>query len=513
MPTSNPVRYIILPARGMQTQANHEGRDFLVSLSQSVGSLATPEFSIDGPKQKSEKTVKVLDSIHENGAKLVELTPEEMLRLRTAEPSIRIVAEVEYHLAYVPYPTVAKVSRAAKVGLSAAAGGVGAAAAATAGPVTIQVTGNGAPVRGVNVIAFTNFSAREGAQGLTNASGTVSLSLPGPSNPVERLFALPKNGFWPFMKKNATLSTTTTIALTPIDFSAEDCVRHFYGRPELEAGDGVKVGVIDSGIAEHPDLRLDGGMNAVTGESEGDFGDNGMEGHGTHVGGIIAARGSAPTGMRGVAPGVTLRSYRVFGQGQKGASNFAIIKAIDKAVEDGCDLINMSLGGGGEDPATDDAISAARAAGVVVLAANGNDNRSPVSFPAKFDLCLAVSAMGRKGTFPANTATQDRVASPFGTDPDNFIASFSNIGDDTDLTGPGVGVVSTVPTGYTIMDGTSMACPAAVGALARQLAKHPEILSMARDQARSNAIIGLFGSVVSPLGFGPVFEGNGLIKN
>ena len=506
---SKVSRYLILPARGLRTNANHDGYKFLDSLSKSVGKMTAAEFSLDvAPRQPK---IKVLGSIHENGAKLVELAKDQMIRLRLSEPGIRIVPEVTYQLAFVPYPSLARKQAAGRHTARAAAAGLAEAVkTAPAGPVTITVTGNGNPVKGVKVIAFTNFAQRAGAQGVTNATGVVKLNLPAVK--IERLIALPEIGFWPFMRKNVTLSAANDIALPPLDFSVDDCVRHFYGRADLDAGSGVTVGIIDCGIADHPDLVLDGGENTVTGESKDDFGDNGMEGHGTHVAGIVAARGSAPTGTRGVAPGVTLRSYRVFGQGQKGASNFAIAKAIDTAVADGCDLINMSLGGGAQDPATDDAVSAAREAGVVVLAANGNDSRHPVSFPAAFDLCLAVSAMGRKDALPANTATQDRVASPFGIDPNDFVASFSNIGEDTDLTGPGVGVISTVPSGYTIMDGTSMACPAATGALARQLAQHPEILSMSRDQARSNAIVGLLGSIAAPLGFGAIFEGAGLIK-
>jgi subtilisin len=73
-----------------------------------------------------------------------------------------------------------------------------------------------------------------------------------------------------------------------------------------------------------------GGLNCVTGEKDpNDFGDNG-EGHGTHVGGIIAAKGTPPRGFRGLAPGVALRSYRVFGKGTEGASNYDIAKAIDQ---------------------------------------------------------------------------------------------------------------------------------------------------------------------------------------
>ena len=146
-----------------------------------------------------------------------------------------------------------------------------------------------------------------------------------------------------------------------------------------------------------------------------------------------------------------------------------------------------------------------------MLAAHGNDGRQPVSFPAAFDRCLAVSAMGRKKTFPAKSAIGADVAKPSGTDAADFMASFSNIGEDTDLTGPGVGVISTVPGGYGIMSGTSMACPAATGALARLLAADQQVLRLPRTEARSNAIIELMNSHVSSLGFGPLFEGRGRI--
>jgi hypothetical protein len=119
--------------------------------------------------------------------------------------------------------------------------------------------------------------------------------------------------------------------------------------------------VIDTGIAAHPDLVIDGGENTVVGEDPQDFGDNG-DGHGTHVAGIIAARGTPPSGIRGLAPAVTLRSYWVFGKNAEGASNFSIAKAVDRAVKDGCHLINMSLGGGPRDEATHSAIADARAA-------------------------------------------------------------------------------------------------------------------------------------------------------
>jgi len=227
----------------------------------------------------------------------------------------------------------------------------------------------------------------------------VQLALGAASKRLDRLYVFPLSDAWPFLKKNITITSGTQIKLEGITFPFVDCVRHIYDTPALTVGAGVTVGIIDSGVGPHSDLIVAGGLNTVTGETPSDFGANDVHGHGTHVAGIVAARGDAPAGNRGIAPGVTLRSYRVFGKNAEGASNFSIAKAIDAAVADGCDLLNMSLGGGPQDPVVSEAISDARAAGVVVLAANGNDSREPVSFPAAFDMCLAVArAPGSRGS-------------------------------------------------------------------------------------------------------------------
>lgn len=88
----------------------------------------------------------------------------------------------------------------------------------------------------------------------------------------------------------------------------------------------------------------------------------------------------------------------------------------------------------------------------------------------------------------------------------------SNIGPETDLTGPGVYVLSTVPGGYAAMSGTSMACPAVTGMAARMLAKNKPLLGRKRDAARSEAIARLLLRSARPLGFGPKFEGRGLVR-
>ncbi len=502
--SSKPKQFILLPPRGMTTRAaasNPDLTSFLVSLDSAVGAPPRRVSRRGGGKTRGggETEMRVLDSIHEDGAKLVEMAPDALADLRAEQPGMRIVPVVFYYPAVAPRPAV-ESSAQTRQGVRL--------------KLKIVSRADGAPVAGADVVAFVNFAERIGAQGTTNSRGEVSLSLGGSSKKLQRLYVFPRLEFWGLLKKNITVTTEQQLGLRPIDLAFTDSKRHFYGDAPAGAGAGLKVGVIDTGIAtDHPDLVVEGGVNTVVGENPNQFGDNG-HGHGTHVAGIIAARGAAPTGMRGIAPAVTLRSYRVFGQNKPGASNFAIAKAIDRAVADGCDLVNMSLGGGDPDPATQDAIADARAQGVVIFAAAGNDDRSPCSFPAADSLALAVSAMGRKGTYPTDATQTGEAVRPFGKpDKKNFIASFSNIGPEIDLTGPGVGVISTFPGGYAVLDGTSMACPAAAGIAARLLSgpQHAALLAGARDQARSDAMAQVILQSARALGFGPTFEGSGMI--
>ncbi|MBN1567868.1 MAG: S8 family serine peptidase [Acidobacteria bacterium] len=499
-PKSSVQQYILLPSQGMQAYAGHPSPtpagEFLMKLSSHVMTFAGMPFRL--PERKSVE-LNILDSVHEDGAKLVELASGSLSDLRAQHPGLRLVPIVYYHTAVAPRPAIAS--------------GPQVAASTAAVKITLKIVSrkDGSPVAGAFVVAFTDFSEGIGAQGKTNSKGEVRFSFGKSSRKLERLYVYPDKGYWPLLKKNIVIASGKEIGLNAIGLGYKDSLRHFYGNSPDDAGAGIRVGVIDTGIAAHPDLVIDGGENTVVGEKAGDFGDNG-HGHGTHVAGIVAARGIPPSGIRGVAPAVILRSYRVFGKGSDGASNYAIAKAIDRAVADGCDLLNMSLGGGPSDEATMDAIADARARGSLVIAAAGNDGREPVCFPASDSLAQAVSALGRKGTWPAGSTQSGNVAKPYGKDKKNFIADFSNIGPELDLTAPGVGIISTYPGGYAVMDGTSMACPAATGIAAKLLAAHPEIAGMARNQERSDAMAQLLLQAAKSLGFGPKYEGQGLAK-
>jgi subtilisin len=488
-------RMIILPARGLRApraSVTPAGtRSFLMGLT--VGASATPAAG------RASATMRVIDSIREDGAKLVEMAPDDVVLLRAVQPGLLVVPEVLYepavHVLFAEHKPAARGRGIRSV------------------EITVTARGSQKPVKDVFVVGFTDFAARQGAQGTTSARGKVTLKIPSGIARFERIYAFPELGHWGALRKGVKIADSMSLALVPIDLSFEDCLRHFYGNAGDGDGSQVKVAVIDSGVElNHADLVVAGGECTIPGEDPRSFGPLGGP-HGSHVAGIIGARGSTPTGIRGVAPGTTLLSYRVFNHGE-GASNFSIIKAIDRAVEAGCDLVNMSLGGGPRDAALEAAIGDAYLAGTVSVVAAGNDGRRPVSQPGAFQLCLAVSASGRKGTFPSGTTEAGDVAAPFGKDKKNFLATFTNIGPEIDTTGPGVGVISTVPGGYAVMSGTSMACPAVTGVAARLLSAPASapILSGPRDEARSNAIVAMLLQSCAGLGFGKHFEGLGLPK-
>ena len=183
--------------------------------------------------------------------------------------------------------------------------------------LSLVIAPGGSPVIGATVIAFTDYANGFGDEGVTRADGTVRLKI-GQSARIERLFVYPRDSCWPLVRKNLKLPLAGPIRLRQIDLAQKDALQHFRESIPGKAGQGVTVGIIDTGCGPHPDLPIAGGVNTVVGQDPQRFEDNGDQ-HGTHVAGIVGARGQAPLGMAGLAPSAVLRSYRVFAKG-KGAS-------------------------------------------------------------------------------------------------------------------------------------------------------------------------------------------------
>ncbi|MET0311114.1 MAG: S8 family serine peptidase [Burkholderiaceae bacterium] len=481
-------RYILLPPCGIAAES-------FIEVNAHVG-LFMQSLRVQARFTLGTTNMRVIDSARDTGLKLVEMTPLGVAQMRRAAPGVRIVEEQFYEVARAPLPRPLSPVRT-KSGQPPA-------------PATLHFTCNGRPVAGAEVHAYTNALLEIGVMGHTRADGSVNLRT-GARALIEKLVVMPRLGGWPLVLENVQLPRTEPIALRPIDLAVPDALQLAIANAPGGEGDGVRIGIIDTGCGPHPHLALAGGLCTVVGEPAADFADNALQ-HGSHVAGIIGARGASPQGMRGLAPQAQLFAYRVFPESGF-ASNYSIAKAIDQAVADGCDLINMSLGSlAAADPATSSAIADARSAGAVVFCAAGNDGINLVCQPAADPRAVAVGAWGRKGSFPPDSLSATRLGRLSRTDRKHFMGSFSNWGSELEFAGPGVGIVSTVPgAAWAVMDGTSMATPAVTGMVARLLSASPRVMSMPRDQARSDEILGLALQAAKPLGFGPEYEGNGWI--
>lgn len=221
-------------------------------------------------------------------------------------------------------------------------------------------------------------------------------------------------------------------------------------------GAGVKVAIIDTGIdLDHPDLAVDGDVTFVDGTTTGDD----DHGHGTHCAGIIAALDN-DTGVVGVAPEASIYAVKVLDSNGSGYLS-DIAAAIEWAIENGMDIISMSLGSNYDYQMLHDACDRAEEAGIVLVAAAGNDysrrgrrERDTVDYPAGYDSVIAVGATDN---------TDERV-------------SFSSTGAALELAGPGVDIYSTYWNDtYDTRSGTSMACPHVVGVAALVLAAEPAL--------------------------------------
>jgi subtilisin family serine protease len=159
---------------------------------------------------------------------------------------------------------------------------------------------------------------------------------------------------------------------------------------EIATGRGVRVGVIDTGIAtDHPDLQgaVMGGFNAINGGSYEDDND-----HGTYVASVLAARRNG-TGIVGVAPEALLYSIKALGSDGRGYIS-DVIEGCQWALDQGIPVVNMSLGSYYDSIAVREAIDAAASRGMSIVAAAGNDGRRGILFPARNDAAICVGASG-----------------------------------------------------------------------------------------------------------------------
>ncbi len=193
----------------------------------------------------------------------------------------------------------------------------------------------------------------------------------------------------------------------------------------VTSGQGIRVAVLDTGIDQgHEDIpTLSGGYNSTGDES---YWGTDINGHGTHVAGIISAQNNA-IGVLGVSPAVDLYAVKVLDNSGSGSIS-TIMDGIQWAIENDIDIINMSLGTYEYSNALELLCNAAYDSGILLIAAAGNSGTSSgteanINYPALFDSVMAVTA----------------------SDQMNSRAYFSSTGIQAEVMAPGVNILSTIP--------------------------------------------------------------------
>jgi thermitase len=229
-------------------------------------------------------------------------------------------------------------------------------------------------------------------------------------------------------------------------------------------GRGAKIAIVDSGVYQnHPDI---GKIVAQKDFVSGDAVANDPYGHGTHVAGIAAALTDNGRGMAGGCPACKLLIARVM-DSRGDATDSDVVAAINWSVNNGADVVNLSLGAPQKSSVLEETINKAYANGngAVVVAAAGNEGTNTKQYPAAYRKVIAVSA----------TNENDR------------IARFSSRGGWVDLAAPGTGILSTrTGGGYDLESGTSESTPF-VSALAGLLASRGKTAAEIRKRMQSTA--------------------------
>lgn len=266
---------------------------------------------------------------------------------------------------------------------------------------------------------------------------------------------LPVNHICSFKERDSVPSNITFVG------AQEKWRQGFYGK-------GVVVAVVDTGCEmNHPDLkeRIIGGYN-FTEDYNGDVSIyEDLNGHGTHVAGVIASSMNN-SGIVGVAPKANLLILKVLNKRGTGSVE-SLIESINYAVNwrgmngERVRVISLSLGLKNPSQKLHDAIQRAVKNNICVVAASGNDGDGNITtseyrYPGAYEEVITVGALNKE----------------------NELADFSNTHEFVDVYAPGAHIYSTsIENGYTELSGTSMATPHVTGAIALLIEEYEYLFS------------------------------------
>ncbi|NBI64744.1 hypothetical protein D3Z38_17290 [Clostridiales bacterium] len=212
----------------------------------------------------------------------------------------------------------------------------------------------------------------------------------------------------------------------------------------------VKIELLDSGVSHTDDIDIKGRENLIPNEEGGSVLFEDASGHGTSLAGIIGAKDNE-AGITGINPNANIFSVKVMDARNKATLN-RVIEGIYWGIENKMNIINMSFGTTVNSPALRQAVQDADAAGILLIAAAGNDDSRNVQYPAAYPEVMAVGA----------TDTTGKQMEEFAT------------GEELEILAPGDGILGTgLFDGVVMSSGTSMSAAEITGVASLIWAKDP----------------------------------------
>ncbi len=466
--------------------------------------------------KKSRPSTSPLAALSQGPSELyvVSMDEDQVATLQAARPPTLIIEE-DASLSYGETSTPLPPQTVRRLGVSHRADVL------SARDIRVRVVGdNNTPVANTRVML-------EGdgfpAEGLTDQAGEATIKLVTIGDGEARsLFIDPERDFWTRYVLSPALSSDrmNIIQLDSLKSTVRsfpEGFRHGWGQmvmglhllpPDVD-GRGAKVAIIDSGAdTSHPllsHIRKGQNFTELNGVAGSTWTDD-VVGHGSHCAGVIAARGAPGLPFRGFAPEAEIHVLRIF----PGGRFSSLLDALDYCIDNGIDVVNMSLGSPQASEVVEQKLTEVVDAGIACIVAAGNSG-GPVQYPASSPNAFAVAAIGKVNEFPPASWDAQQMVPQLTTPEGLFSPSFTCHGAEVKVCAPGVAIISTVPgNGFDAQSGTSMAAPHVTGLAALLFAHHPALRGLPRNRARVSHALGLIASSCVPVALGAGRAGYGL---
>lgn len=368
--------------------------------------------------------------------------------------------------------------------------------------VVVSDATTGQPVPNVALYGITSGVAY---RAITGEGGTATL-LSGTAT-LERVIAMPLDTYWSRVLPDIKIGDKEPLAIrlkSLLAMGAYDWGRRLMGFGEIDPrwqGRGIRIGIIDSGLSDHPALQPAEGYNALA-RADPTSWRNDEHGRGTHVAGLIAGQ-SVHAGAHGAAPGAQVYPVKAWPGGRLSD----LVAAVEWCIIQRMDVINISLGTSWSSHLLASVLQDAHDRGITCVAAAG-DAATHVPEPAALPAVLAVAALGRRYTFPEDSFHALQASRFTGRQGGQFAARFTNFGTEIDLCAPGVAMLSAAPGGYAALDGTAASCALVSALVALILEAYPSWRT--GDAQQPGYIRSLLRHTAADLGMPSLLQGHGL---